>query len=246
MIPGKKYSPRTRTSRRPTPEKFVHLRKWIEPTEQNIALTSIEEITNINQQLELSSKLFVSNIISRVIAQLIGAYGDGFVTLQATEDGHLKVNIPDEVPVTMDPVALAAGTEEIGSVGLLAGTEEIGKLAAGEELIGHVKLAGAIQPITSKKISFSSTVAQEIVEGVALKKIKLTSLMFTVGGDTDITLQDGVDDLTGPMAFGGDNEPRGMVDNHGYLPYEIATGRSFFIKCSAAVQISGYLTGYIE
>lgn len=224
MIPGKKYSPRTRTSRRPTPEKFVHLRRWIEPTEQNIALTSIQEIKNINQQLEVSSKLYMNNIISRVIAQLIGAYGDGFVTLQATEDGHLKVNIPDAVPVTMDPVELAAGAN----------------------LIGYVKLAGAVQTITSKKISFSSTVAQELVEGVAGKKIKLTSLMFTVGGDTDITLQDGVDDLTGPMAFGGTDEPRGMVDNHGYVPYEVATGRSFYMKCSAAVQVSGYLTGYIE
>ena len=36
--------------------------------------------------------MYVSNVISRVIAQLIGAYGDGFVTLEATEAGALKVS----------------------------------------------------------------------------------------------------------------------------------------------------------
>ena len=91
MIPGKKYDPGTRTSRRPTPEKFTHLRKWIEPVKRDVKITSISEMTNIDQQLEQSSDLFVSNIIQRVIAQLIGKYGDGFVTLEATSDGRLKV-----------------------------------------------------------------------------------------------------------------------------------------------------------
>lgn len=91
MIPGKKFNPATLTSRRPTPEKFAHLRKWIEATEQFIDLTSITEITNINQQLEQTAKLFVSNIISRVIAQLIAVHGDGFVSLKGTADGALYV-----------------------------------------------------------------------------------------------------------------------------------------------------------
>jgi len=91
MIPGKKYDPGTYTSRRPTPEKFAHLRKWIEPIRRAVKITSIEEMTNIDQQLEQSADLFVNNIISRVIAQLIGKYGDGFVTLEATSDGRLKV-----------------------------------------------------------------------------------------------------------------------------------------------------------
>lgn len=91
MIPGKKFDPGTFTSRRPTPERFAHLRTWIDPVVRDIKITNITEMTNVNQQLEQSSSLFISNIISRVIAQLIGKYGDGFVTLEATEGGALKV-----------------------------------------------------------------------------------------------------------------------------------------------------------
>lgn len=91
MIPGKKYDPGTFTSRRPTPEKFAHLRKWVEEVKRSVKITSITEMTNINQQLEQNAELYISNIIQRVIAQLIGKYGDGFVTLEATEDGKLKV-----------------------------------------------------------------------------------------------------------------------------------------------------------
>ena len=94
MIPGKKYNPGTFTSRRPTPEKFDHLRRWVEPVVRDIKITNITEMTNINQQLEQSANLFVSNIISRVIAQLIGKFGDGFVTLEATSDGKLFQSTP--------------------------------------------------------------------------------------------------------------------------------------------------------
>jgi len=91
MKPGKKFNPATETSRRPTPEKFEHLRKWIDVEEKFIDITNITQLQDINIQLEQSSKMFVSNVISRVIAQLIGKYGDGFVTLEATADGYLKV-----------------------------------------------------------------------------------------------------------------------------------------------------------
>lgn len=93
MIPGKKFNPSTETSKRPTPEKFKHLRTWIAVDEKFIDITNITELKNINVQLEQSSKLFVSNVISRVIAQLLGAYEDGFVTLEATAAGALKVAV---------------------------------------------------------------------------------------------------------------------------------------------------------
>jgi len=91
MIPGKKYDPGTFTSRRPTPEKFEHLRKWIAVDEKFLDITSITQLQDINTQLEQSSKLFVSNVISRVIAQIIAKCGDGFVSLEGTTDGYLKV-----------------------------------------------------------------------------------------------------------------------------------------------------------
>lgn len=101
MKPGKKYSPGTRTSRRPTPEKFAHLRSWIEPVKRDIRITNIAEMTNINSQLEQNAELFVSNIIERVIAQLIGKSGDGFVTIEATASGELKVFTDDKAKTVL-------------------------------------------------------------------------------------------------------------------------------------------------
>jgi len=115
MKPGKKFDPATETSRRPTPEKFEHLRKWIDVEEKFIDITNITELKNINVQLEQSSKLYVSNVISRVIAQLLGAYGDGFVTLEATANGELKVSVVDTSPTILKAIIdfNTAATHEI-------------------------------------------------------------------------------------------------------------------------------------
>ena len=199
MIPSNPFNPATETSRRPTPEKFAHLRDWVTSVKRDIKITSITEMTNINQQLEQNAELYVSNIISRVIAQLIGKFGDGFVTLEATEDGHLMVQSEREA-----------------------------------------------KTITSAKIDFSGSGDNTIVTGQAGKQIKLASLVFTVGGETNITLKAGAVAITGPMDFGGTNEPRGVVDTHGYCALELAVGQSFVINSSAAVQVSGYVTGYID
>jgi len=199
-VKKRNYDPGTLTSRRrPTPRTFAHLRRWIEEVKRDIKITSISQMTNINQQLEQNAELYVSNIISRVIAQLIGKYGDGFVTLEATEGGALKVQSEREAKV-----------------------------------------------ITSAKIDFAGGGDSTIVAGQAGKKIKLATIVFTVGGDTDITLKAGTTAITGPMYFGGTDEPRGIVDTHGYCAYELPAGQSFVINSSAAVQVSGYVTGYIE
>jgi len=194
-----KWNPGTETSRRPTPEKFEHLRKWIAVIEHNIGLTTITEITNINQQLEQSAKLFINNVISRTISQMVVAYGDGFVTLQGTEDGHLIVQNEREA-----------------------------------------------KNVTSAVINFATSGNHTIVTGVAGSVIKITKLMFTVGGETNITFYGGAVALTGPMDFGGTDEPRGIVDTQGFLPYEVAEGESFIMNSSGAVQVSGYLTGYLD
>jgi len=109
MIPGKPFDPATETSRRPTPEKFAHLREWVAPVKRDIRITSITEMTNINQQLEQNAELYVSNIISRVIAQLIGKYGDGFVTLEATKDGELKVFTDDKSQTVLNVIINTSG-----------------------------------------------------------------------------------------------------------------------------------------
>jgi len=199
MIPGKKYDPGTFASRRPTPEKFEHLRKWIDVDEKFVDIISINELKNVNVQLEQSSKLFVSNVIQRVIAQLLGAYGEGFVTLEATAEGYLKV---------FD--------------------------------MGHART------IKTAVVDFATATTHVIVAAVADKKIKVTNLMFTVAGELNITLYRGSTPLSGAMDFGGENEPRGMVQHFGCCPMETAVNEAFRIKLSEIIQVSGYVTYFEE
>ncbi|MBA7706351.1 hypothetical protein ES703_115203 [subsurface metagenome] len=199
MIPGKKFDPGTFTSRRPTPEKFEHLRRWIAVDEKFIDITNITELKNINVQLEQSSKLYISNVISRVIAQLLGAHGDGFVTLEGTSDGRLKVDVRGALPATI-----------------------------------------------VVKIDFATAATHEVVAAVTAKKIKITNLMLTVAGDTNLTFQSDANELSGDMDFGGTSEPRGMVHSFGEHPLETVAGEAFKIKSSGAVQVSGYVTYYTE
>lgn len=221
MIPGKKFDPATETSRRPTPERFAHLRSWVEEVKRDIKITSITEMTNINQQLEQNAEMYVSNIISRVIAQLIGAHGGGFVTLEATEEGKLKVE-----------TAQASG--------------ETVKLAAGAALIGKIQIQGTSQTVSKAVIDFATAATHEIVAAVTGKKIKIVNIMFTVAGETNLTFKSGTTAMSGAMDFGGTDEPRGMVHHFGDFPLETTSGEAFQITSSGAVQVSGYVTYYTE
>jgi hypothetical protein len=178
-------------------------------------------MTNINQQLEQNAELYVSNIISRVIAQLVGKYGDGFVTLEATEDGELKVQ-------------MAAGAAEIGS------------LAAGSELIGKVEVKGTSRTILQADISFASASDNEIIALVADKKIKIVNLFLTVFGEVNLTFCSNANALSGVMDFGATDEPRGIVIPFGNFPMETVSGEAFKIRASTAVQVSGYCNYYTE
>jgi len=199
MIPGKKFNPATQTSRRPTPERFEHLRKWIDVDEKYIDITNITQLVDVNVQLEQSAKLYVSNVISRVIAQLTGKYGDGFVTLEATEDGALKVD-----------TRAARGT------------------------------------ILNAVINIATAVTHEIIPAVTGEKIKIVNLMFTVAGETNITLRSDANAISGAMDFGGTDEPRGMVQHFGDAPLETVSSEAFKITLSDAVQVSGYVTYFTE
>jgi len=193
------FDPATETSKRPTPTKFEHLRKWIDVDEKFIDITNITELKNINLQLEQSSKLYVSNVISRVIAQLLGAYGDGFVTLEATEDGELKVDVRSALPTILNAV-----------------------------------------------INIATAATHEIIALVPGEKIKIKTIMLTVAGETNITLQSNSTPISGALDFGGTNEPRGMVQNFGDAPLETVVNEAFKITLSGAVQVSGHVTYFSE
>jgi len=224
MILGKPFDPATETSRRPTPEKFAHLRKWIDVDEKYIDITNITELKNINIQLEQSSKLFVSNVISRVIAQLLGATEDGFVTLEATKTGELKVKLT------------AADIAQLIAV----------ELAAGTNLIGQVEIAGTSRTVLKAKIDFATATTHEIIAGASGKQIKIANIMLTVAGETNLTFKSATTAISGAMDFGGTDEPRGMGHNFGDFPLDTTSGEAFQITSSGAVQVSGYVTYFTE
>jgi len=222
MIPGKPFDPATETSRRPTPERFAHLRKWVEPTVRNIPLTTITEITNITQQLEQSATLFINNIISRVIAQLTGKYGDGFVTIEGTEAGALHVHIKDS-----DAGATLAVT-----------------ISAGTEIMGKIQVEGPGQTMLKAVINTAAGGPTALIAAAPGLKHHVTMIVLTVAGDTSITFSTAAAAMTGAMAFGGTDEPRGMVANHGNFPLVGGTNEAFNITNSGSVLITGYLVYY--
>lgn len=209
------------TLRRITPTEFAHLRKWVEEVKRNVKIVSISEMTNINQQLEQNAEMFVNNIISRVIAQLIGKYGDGFVTLEATADGKLKVEAD----------LLAAGT-----VGL----------EAGSELIGKVEVAGTSQTVERAAITNVTGSHTSIIALAAGKQIKIVNIMFTVTDECGITFESHETAISGEMEFGDTDEPRGMVHHFGNCPLCTVSGERFSISVTGAGALDGYVTYYTE
>ncbi|MBA7612233.1 hypothetical protein ES703_19469 [subsurface metagenome] len=87
------FDPGTSTTRAPMPTDFRHLLGWAEKLERFLTIHTHEEMININEQLNQTLNLQVSNIISRVIAQLIGLTDLGWRTIKATPEGALKVAI---------------------------------------------------------------------------------------------------------------------------------------------------------
>lgn len=67
------YDPCTETSIAPRPTNFEHRLGWVDKLEQYLTIHNQEDIVNINKLLETTLNLQISNIIQRVIAQVIGA-----------------------------------------------------------------------------------------------------------------------------------------------------------------------------
>jgi len=87
------FDPGTLTSKAPMPTDFRHLLGWSEKIERYLTIHTHEEMINIDEQLSQTLNLQVSNIISRVIAQVIGLTDLGWRTIEATTEGALKVAI---------------------------------------------------------------------------------------------------------------------------------------------------------
>jgi len=87
------FNPGTNTCQAPLPTKFEHVLKFVTKAESFKTLHSHEDITNVNQILEETLNLQISNIIQRVVAQIIGESTRGFTTIKGTDDGALHVHV---------------------------------------------------------------------------------------------------------------------------------------------------------
>lgn len=96
------------------------------------------------------------------------------------------------------------------------------------------------------KIDFATAATHEVIAAVATRKICITSMAFTVGGTTNLTLKSGSTAKSGAMDFGGTNEPRGLTHGLGEDQLEMAVGEAFNMTSSGAVQVGGYVTYHLE
>ena len=188
----------TGSSRRPTPTEFVHRRKWAEPRDKYIRLTTTEQITNVSQQIDETDEFFVSNVFGRALSFILGQTDLGPRLIKGTLDGALHVAID----------------------GLLSDTKNFG----------------------SAKIDIAAIGDTTLIPATAGHTIYVCSIVFTVGGDVNITFKSGSTPISGSMDFGGENEPRGMVIPNALAPLPCAQGEPFIINCSTAAQLSGYCT----
>ncbi|GAI29752.1 unnamed protein product, partial [marine sediment metagenome] len=76
------------------------------------------------------------------------------------------------------------------------------------------------------------------------KAFHITSIMFTVTDTCTVAFMSEGTTLSGPMNFGGDNEPRGMTHNFGLIPLLCPDGKKFQILIVGAGLVSGTVTGY--
>lgn len=100
--------------------------------------------------------------------------------------------------------------------------------------------------IRKSVIDISASGDATIVAAQPLLKISVVNIAFTVAGETNLTWKSGSTSISGAMDFGGINEPRGLTHSLGSYPLQTAVGEALILNSSDAVQVSGYITYYLE
>lgn len=233
-----------RSGRRPTPEVFVHLRKYVEAEEKYQSISTEEALTEYTTVLQQQATLYISNILTQAICQLIGLSGSDWITIKSNADGALHVSVQEGTITAPVDVEIADGKDV--TLGAIADAV----VSAGAAGTLSAKLRRISQDIDEFKdslkavINFNTADTHDIIAAVTGARHCITTIMFTVSGETNITFRDESGAFTGPMDFGGTNEPRGMVSNHGIRPLKCTISEKFQIVSTGAVQVSGYVIYY--
>ncbi|MBM4338983.1 MAG: hypothetical protein FJ110_05530 [Deltaproteobacteria bacterium] len=94
--------------------------------------------------------------------------------------------------------------------------------------------------------SLSAAGSKIIVQGNRGFRTFITMIAFTVGGETDITFTFGTRGVSGPMSFGGIDEPRGMVIPFGDAPADCGQGAFKITSTGVGVSVNGLVNFYTE
>lgn len=95
-------------------------------------------------------------------------------------------------------------------------------------------------------IAITASGTHTIIRGLPASRTFITSLSFTVSGETDITMIFGTFGSSGPMDFGGADEPRGMSTGYGDSPIPCGPGGFKISSSGATVKVSGFVVFYQE
>ena len=99
-----------------------------------------------------------------------------------------------------------------------------------------------------KTAGINTNDSQTIVRGQGDQYLYISMIAFTCNDEGDITLLAGEGEISGPMSFGGTDEPRGAVIDHSRSPIMLDPGRSFGIRVTPAAgktpQVAGYVIYY--
>ncbi|MBA7496100.1 hypothetical protein ES702_06698 [subsurface metagenome] len=218
------FDPATNTCKSPLPEKFEQIIKLVTKEEYCIKIHGQEDLVDINSQLDRTLNLMICNVIQRSISQLIGRTLKGFVTLKGTDAGALHVYLTGSDPATPIDVRILAGTNLIGKIQIEGSSHEVKRAAIWQNTIASVQVIGL----------------------VATKKLCIVNITFTVDAEADISLNSNDVPITGIMDFGGTNEPKGFVANHGNFPLKTVAGEAFKIQSDTTARIAGYVMYYEE
>jgi hypothetical protein len=95
-------------------------------------------------------------------------------------------------------------------------------------------------------INLSDAGAVQIALARAGYRTFISSIVFTVDGDTSITIGFGTMGSSGPMDFGDTDEPRGIAMNFADSPAPCGLGGAILISDGSGVSVHGFATYYQE
>jgi hypothetical protein len=95
-------------------------------------------------------------------------------------------------------------------------------------------------------IGLINVASQQVIRPTPGSNVYVACISFTVSGETNVTFGFGDIQMSGPMDFGGDSEPRGIVMAMGESPAPCAQAGFTIYSSEPTVWVGGFTTYYLE